>query len=348
MLNVLFVFLWAALEVGFAGLFLGAFFQGKAPNPWALVAAWAANALFGLLGLTGIYRYLMYLLTVVALLLAVYEESGGKGLCLLLFAILIPVAADGAMAALAPNHPEVAVTAGKVMVLLAACALCKYRSAQAKETIPADSEALLLRQHMELQQESLNALEQSYRIQRKSAHEFEHHLQVLRDLLDRGETEAAREYLTRLKKNRSIQVMHVSSKHPVVDVILNQKYHTARQNEINMQIQVNDLSRAAFPSDSLAVILTNLLDNAIEACRRVDGCRELFCTVLWDEGLTISIRNTSLPVNIVDGRIPTSKADSLSHGFGLLSVSHVLDSLGAEYTFGYADGWFHFAAEIEQ
>ncbi len=347
MMDMLLIFLWAALEVGLAHLFLAAFLPAKHPSVWALVAAWIANALFGLLDLPGIYRYAMYLLTVVAFLLGIYEESGGKGLCLLLFALVIPVTVDGAMAQLAPDAPEIAITAGKILVLAVAYALLKYRRSKEKDAIPADSEALLLRQHMELQQESMNALEQSYRLQRKSAHEFEHHLQVLRDLLDRNETDTAREYLARLKKNRSIQVMHVSSKHPVVDVILNQKYHTARQSEINMQIQVNDLSGMGIPSDAMAVILTNLLDNAIEACRRVDGCRELFCTVLWDEGLTISIRNTSLPVNIVDGKIPTSKVDSLSHGFGLLSVSHVLDGLGAEYSFGYEDGWFCFTAEME-
>ncbi len=347
MMDVLLVFLWAALEVAFAHLLLAAFLPAKGANIWALVVAWILNALFGLFALQGIYRYLMYLLAVVFLLLVVYEELGGKGLCLLLLAFLIPVAVDGAMTRLAAAHQSLAVTAGKAGVALAAFALGKYRMAK-KRDISMDSEALLLRQHMELQSESMNALEQSYRLQRKSAHEFEHHLQVLRDLLDRGETEAAREYLARLKKNRSIQLMHVSSRHPVVDVILNQKYHTARQNEINMQIRVNDLSGMGLPSDSLAVILTNLLDNAIEACRRIDGYRELFCAVLWDEGLSISIRNTSPPVNIVEGRIPTSKADSLSHGFGLLSVSHVLDQLGAEYTFGYEEGWFHFSAEIEE
>lgn len=30
-----------------------------------------------------------------------------------------------------------------------------------------------------------------------------------------------------------------------------------------------------------------------------------------------------------------------------MSVSFVLDKLNAEYTFGYDEGWFHFAAEIE-
>ena len=101
------------------------------------------------------------------------------------------------------------------------------------------------------------------------------------------------------------------------------------------------------PTDSLCVVLTNLLDNAIEACRRIDGYREIRCYVLYDDGLYISIRNTSEPVEIVDGKIPTSKQDSLSHGFGLMSVGYVLDQLGVEYTFGYQEGWFHFAAEIE-
>ena len=167
------------------------------------------------------------------------------------------------------------------------------------------------------------------------------------DLLDRGEVDAAQEYLDRLKKNRSIHAMRVSSKHPVIDVILNQKYQTARENEIKMQIRVNDLSAITIPSDSLVVVLTNLLDNAIEACRRIDGYREILCTILYDDGVYISIRNTSEEVVIVDGKIPTSKQDSLSHGFGLMSVTYVFEELGAEYTFGYDEGWFYFAAEIE-
>ena len=114
-----------------------------------------------------------------------------------------------------------------------------------------------------------------------------------------------------------------------------------------MQIQVNDLSALNIPTDSLVVVLTNLLDNAIEACRRIDGYREIIGCILYNDGLYISIRNTSEEVRIVDGKIPTSKADSLSHGFGLMSVTYVLDKLGAEYTFFYEDGWFNFAVEIE-
>ena len=318
---------------------------------WIAVVAWLVTAIYGLFEVQGIHGYLMYLLAAVLILLSAHGEYGSKGLCLLVLAFLIPVVIDMAVLSLTAELCGLpfylTVTFGKVLPVVLMLVLRKFKLlSNGKQTQP-DGDTLLLRQHMEMQQESMAALEQNYRMQRKSSHEFEHHMQVLRDLLDRGEMDAARDYLDRLKKNRSIHVMNVSSNHPVIDVILNQKYQTARENDIKMQIQVNDLSALTIPTDSLVVVLTNLLDNAIEACRRLDGYREIFCSVLYDDGLYISIRNTSEEVAIVDGKIPTSKQDSLSHGFGLLSVTYVLDKLDAEYTFGYDDGWFHFAAEIE-
>ena len=355
MMEYLFVPVWAALQIVFVIWFLASFLERKGRKEdglWLGIITWLLTTGYGLLGVQGIHGYLMYLLSGVLILLAVHGEYGPKGMCLLVFALLIPVIVDMAVLHLTAEAGGIvkylAVTVGKAMPLPLTLALRKLISHPKQWQPRQDQDMLLLRQHMEMQQESMTALEQSYRLQRKSTHEFEHHMQVLRDLLDRNETDAAREYLHRLQKNRSIHVMSVSSNHPVIDVILNQKYQTAWENEIKMQIRVNDLSAVAIPTDSLVVVLTNLLDNAIEACRRLDGYREIFCSILYDEGLYISIRNTSEKVSVVDGKIPTSKQDSLSHGFGLMSVTYVLDKLEAEYTFGYDEGWFHFAAEIEE
>ena len=355
MMRYLFVPIWAALETGFVMLFLASFLEVKCRKEdavWIGVIAWVLTAVYGLFDVRGIYGYLMYLLSGVMILLIVHGEYGSKGLCLLSLAFLILVFVDMAVLYLAADLSgllfHAAVTVGKALPLLLVVVMRKFVTFRAESQPRKDQDMLLLRQHMEMQQESMAALEQSYRLQRKNTHEFEHHMQVLRDLLDRGAVDAARDYLDRLKKNRSIHVMSVSSNHPVIDVILNQKYQTARENEIKMQIRVNDLSAVAIPTDSLVVVLTNLLDNAIEACRWIDGYREIFCSVVSDDGLYISVRNTSPEVRLVDGKIPTSKKDSLSHGFGLLSVTYVLDELGGEYTYGYDEGWFHFAAEIEQ
>lgn len=346
--------LWAALQIAFAMLFLSSFLEIKRRKDELVliaVAAWLITAIFGLFEVPGIHGYLMYLLAAVLILLTVHGESGSKGLCLLVFTFLIPLIIDMAVLYLAESFSGMphylAVTGGKALPILLVLVMRWFKLFSIGKRPQPEVDLLLLRQHIEMQQESMTALEQNYRTQRKNTHEFEHHMQVLRDLLERNESDAAREYLDRLRKNRSLHVMSVSSNHSVIDVILNQKYQTARENEIKMQIQVNDLSALTIPTDSLVVVLTNLLDNAIEACRRLDGYREIFCSILYDDGLYISVRNTSDPVQIVDGKIPTSKQDSLSHGFGLMSVGYVLDELGAEYTFGYDEGWFHFAAEIE-
>lgn len=110
---------------------------------------------------------------------------------------------------------------------------------------------------------------------------------------------------------------------------------------------MNDLSSVEINIDALVVLLSNLLDNAIEACLRVKKDPAIDCSILNDDGLLfISVSNTSLPVTIVDDTIPTSKLPKQDHGYGLMIIRHILDQYNAEYTFTYEDGWFHFAAEL--
>lgn len=350
-MKLLFAPLFAALQVCFLHLLFRRFLEPKLPGTENIslhILSWVIISVFGFFDIPGIYGYLIYLFVAALLLLVIYGENGGRALGLLAAALGVSFIIDSAFLYFAADTEGIAyyliLTAGKALPIALTFLLRRAKFIAVGED---DSNSLLLKQHMELQKESMNALEQNYRLQRKSTHEFEHHLQVLGDLLGRGETAAACDYLDKLKKNRSMHIMGVNSRHPVVDVILNQKYQMARESDINVQVQVNDLSEVDIASDSLVVVLTNLWDNAIEACRRIDGCREIFCSILYDEGLYISIRNTSNPVRIEGGKIATSKNDSLSHGFGLASVCYTLDSLGAEYSFDYEDGWFSFVAGIE-
>ena len=127
---------------------------------------------------------------------------------------------------------------------------------------------------------------------------------------------------------------------------MNEKYHVAKENSIDMSFKVNDLSKLTISTDELVVLLSNLLDNAIEACQRLPDNRAIECTILLEKTLFISIRNTSAPVKIVNGRIETSKKPEKEHGFGLAGVLQVLEQLNGEYAMNYSDNWFQFVAEI--
>lgn len=131
-----------------------------------------------------------------------------------------------------------------------------------------------------------------------------------------------------------------------IDAILNQKYQTAIESQIEMQFCINDLSSIQLSASKLVVLLSNLLDNSIEACRRIETGRQIQCTILEKNGFFLSIRNTSPPVLITEHGIATTKLSASEHGFGLPSVCRILASLHAEYVYDYEDGWFQFTAEI--
>ncbi len=205
--------------------------------------------------------------------------------------------------------------------------------------------AALLDQQIDIQMQSFLSLEKSYRAQRAASHDYLHHLNAIGALLEKEQYGTAAQYIQELKSQHTVRVFAVNSHHPVVDAILNQKYQLAQEAGIDMQITVNDLSTLDLPTEKLVVVLSNLLDNAIEACAQFKGERMIKVSLVLQEKLLLSIRNTSDPVSFVGGRPTTTKANKDKHGYGLLNVTHMLDGLGSEYAFNYQDGWFSFVSE---
>lgn len=214
------------------------------------------------------------------------------------------------------------------------------RDAQARQ------EQIALRQQLQAQAGSLAALEAACREQRRFAHDFQRHVQTVGALLDQNETAQAREYLARLGETHAIHAPRVNTHHAVIDAILNQKYQAGREKGVDLQFSVNDLSTVRLPPDQLAVLLANLLDNAIEASLRCEGERMVLCKLVCGEELLLSVRNTSPPVELVGDGAATTKPEPENHGFGLGIVRHILRGWGGEYVMDYADGWFQFTATM--
>lgn len=207
-------------------------------------------------------------------------------------------------------------------------------------------EAALLKQQMEIQTDSILALEKSYRAQRQATHDFRNQLQTINDLLSSKKSDSALAYIQKLQGMQTTRIFTVNSHHPIIDAILNHKYQVAQEQDIDVQVQVNDLSNVRLETDILVVLLTNLLDNAIEACVRLPQNRIIQCRIFATDSIYLSIRNTSNPVTITDNCIPSTKAPREDHGHGLSRIQYVLNQLNAEFAFTYENGWFEFVSEI--
>ena len=205
---------------------------------------------------------------------------------------------------------------------------------------------ILLQQEMERNLKFTNALQAVYEQQRAQVHDFNNHITTLYQLLKEGHYKKAMQYSEKLSSNPIEGGGVISTNHPVIDAILNQKYTQARLQKTSMRFSVNDLSNFPMKDEDTVVLLGNLLDNALEACRKISCDSYITVKLLEKHGVfLLSIENSSQPVKISENyRVKTDKAAPYLHGFGLENIARIMKKYAYEYTLFYADGCFHFAA----
>ena len=198
-----------------------------------------------------------------------------------------------------------------------------------------------------VQDENIQALSQAYAGQRKMTHDYRAQLSTLSGLLEQGNLEEAKAFLSEMKDHQSERILLINTHNAAIDAVLNQKGYAGRKKKIDMRFRANDLSALKLPRVDVTIVLANLLDNAIEACCQMpENERWVSVQLLYGQGLlSISIINPSLPVQITGGQIATTKPEPLLHGYGLRNVEDILDKYHAEYTFSFKDGRFIFTVD---
>lgn len=213
---------------------------------------------------------------------------------------------------------------------------------------------IVLRQNLKLEEEHILSMEKAYTLQRKQVHDFENRLAVLRDMAEQNVPQAEfAHYLNGLLSTEMHTVLYVNTHRTVVDIIISQKIPLANDKGIDFRFRLDDLSDFPLPDDALVVVLTNLIDNAIEACERIPqniNKRSILLKIKMDEDSAfLSIENTTKePVVIKNNLIRTTKENKLEHGYGLKNIAAMITRNGGEYFIDYrdADGVFCFCATI--
>ena len=198
-----------------------------------------------------------------------------------------------------------------------------------------------------VQDENIQALSQAYAGQRKMTHDYCAQLSILSELLNDGELEEAKAFLAEMKNRQSERILLINTHNAAIDAVLNQKGYNGRQQGIDIRFRVNDLSALKLPRVDVTIVLGNLIDNAMEACRQMsESERWVSVQVIYGKGvLSLSVINPSQPVQIINGQIATTKPEPLLHGFGLRNVEDILNKYRAEYTVSFEEGRFIFTAD---
>ncbi|MFJ7952535.1 GHKL domain-containing protein [Lysinibacillus sp. NPDC096418] len=97
-------------------------------------------------------------------------------------------------------------------------------------------------------------------------HDFTNHIQVLYGLIQLGEFERAQKYIETLSKEvRAIESLKLNIDHPGLSILLQTKKLAAQNYNIDMEFTISHDSFAKMKTTDLIKILSNLIDNAIDA-----------------------------------------------------------------------------------
>ncbi|MCI8597238.1 MAG: GHKL domain-containing protein [Lachnospiraceae bacterium] len=206
----------------------------------------------------------------------------------------------------------------------------------------------LTQERTQRQMELYRSMNKNYEQQRRYLHDYKNQLTCIQGLLTEGKQQEASEYIAQLTGNLKKYVDTVDTRHAVVNVVLNQKYREACEKGITMVLAVNDLSSLTVREEDLVILLVNLLDNAIEACEKLNGHPVIqFKMMLEERELILSVRNpVKEPVFIQGKRAATTKRQKSQHGIGLLNVDEAVKRNGGTSVLQCRDGWFYFSAVI--
>ena len=127
-------------------------------------------------------------------------------------------------------------------------------------------------------------------------------------------------------------MLPIHTNNVVVDAILNQKYTMATSKNIRMYFDIQDMQDCKVDVMAMVSLLSHGLNNAIEACEKVEGDKVIELRILNEEReLIISIENTvEQDVVITDSAIPTTKKDKDNHGIGLESIKNIVEQFGGQ------------------
>lgn len=164
-----------------------------------------------------------------------------------------------------------------------------------------------------------------YMTMRGWRHDYHSHLQSLKVKLNQGQIEEAAKYLNELEEDLDDIHQLVESGNVNVDAILNSKLSLAIEQEIDVNVKVAIPDKLPLSDIDCCVLLGNLIDNAIEACEKVEENKFIRLYIgIYKKQLYMSITNaTNEVVRKYDEEYISKKRGN--HGHGLKRINKVVE-----------------------
>ena len=211
-------------------------------------------------------------------------------------------------------------------------------------------------QQVKAMRERLEEAENFYGSIRKVRHEMKNHMANIKGLTEAGEYGEIEEYVRRMDETmQELEYKYVTG-NAVTDVIINDKCRRAEKAGIRFGADFR--YGGEIPVFDMGIILNNLLDNAIEACEKLEPGKGFIRLSLKrkKQFLILYVENS------FDGAVPVSKGSSLppttkqsilpgiitEHGIGLENVRDIAERYFSGVNIKVKGDVFHVTVMLQQ
>ena len=192
------------------------------------------------------------------------------------------------------------------------------------------SENQYLAMQEDLMMQKYQRLEEEIEKNRCMVHDMRHDVTALREYAASGDYEGLRQYLDSMSQALASRKRTVWTQNTLWDLVLQQKKEEAERAGIAVTVQAELIPAFPFSQREGCALFGNLLDNAMEACGKIEG-EEKWIRVRIEKKnqmLFLEVGNSigERPKE-KNGKLPTTKKGGL-HGYGMKSVRRIVEKYG--------------------
>ena len=208
--------------------------------------------------------------------------------------------------------------------------------------VRAEEKAKRSKMLIDMKSEQYNMITEKIEKTRKSRHDIHHHINVVYQLAKENKIEQLIEYLEEYNKIDSTKEPMVYCNNSTVDAILNHYILLAKDNGIEVHLNVALPEELKIRDTDLCIVIGNLLENAIEASKKEENKRIKLRINRSNEYICMLVSN------LYNGEIKkghsgyySRKREFKDTGIGLSSVSAVVEKYDGRMEIDHTNGEFN-------
>lgn len=183
---------------------------------------------------------------------------------------------------------------------------------------------------------------------RRARHDLRQHLTVVRSYVDNDDKNGLSEYIDNYMSRLPLDTLEYFCANSVVNAVVSYYAAQARDAGIAFMAKVTYPKKYPVSGTDITVLLGNLLENAVEACKRENSDEKVIKLRVKQRGestLLILVDNTcETPVVFQDGAPLSSKREGM--GIGIASVREIAKRYRGTAMFEQRDGMFYSSVRL--